>query len=472
MPEKGSQQDPQDEADLQSDQAETTDNLPENTVAVEDVGTLRKKITVTIQRERIDAKLDEMFGELSGTAMVPGFRIGRAPRRLIEKRFGKDVSQDVRNALVGDSIGSAIEKGEFRTLGEPDIDLEKIKLPETGEMSFSFEVEVAPDFELPELKGIKVTKTTVEIDDEQIDEQLDRWRQSQARFEPTDEAAEEADTVIADARISGEGIDELHRKDLTLRVAPGQVEGLPLVDLGESLTGRKSGDQAVLTVNVPEAHPNEEWRGKKLTVELTIGQVSRRIMPEIDEEFAAGAGFESLTDLRGFLAKNLELRAVQESRRALHKQVSDYLLENTEFDLPEGVAARHTAQTLQRRYVQLLQAGVPREKIDENLTELQAAATEQAKHDLKLSMILGKIADQESIEVTEDEVNAAIAAMARQYNRRPERLRQELQKDGAISPVESSIREEKAIEKLLETAEITEAPTQEEQQDTQTQSKD
>ena len=134
------------------------DNLPKNTVEVEDAGTLKKKITVTVYRDKIDAKRDEMFGELGTSAQVPGFRIGRAPKRLLEKRFGKEVSQDVRNSLIGESVGEAIKETELKTLGEPDIKLDEIELPDTGDLSFSFEVEVAPEFDLPKLKGIPVNK--------------------------------------------------------------------------------------------------------------------------------------------------------------------------------------------------------------------------------------------------------------------------------------------------------------------------
>jgi len=175
---------------------EPKDNLPENTVAAEDAGVLRKKVTVTVPRQRIDAKFNEMFGELSKTAMVPGFRIGHAPRRLIEKRFGKEVGEDVRNALVGESIGKAVEKVNLKTLGEPDLDLDKITVPDSGEMTFSFEVEVAPEFTLPQLTGIKVTKPKLELTDQRVDEALEQYRLGQVRYEATDHPAAEGDAVV------------------------------------------------------------------------------------------------------------------------------------------------------------------------------------------------------------------------------------------------------------------------------------
>ena len=430
-------------------------SLPEIDVKVEDAGTLKKKVSVTVPRQRIDAKSNEMFGELGRSAAVPGFRIGHAPRRLLEKRFGKEVTQDVRNALVGESLGSAIEKAALKTLGEPNLDLDKIELPNQGDLTFSFEVEIAPDIALPELKGIKVNRPVVNIDEARVDAVLDEWRTGQARYEKTDAAAKEADLVVAGVKLSGEGIETVERKDVTLRVAPGQVEGIPLVDLGKELAGRKAGQTVTMTVTAPASHPNEAWRGKQAAIELTLTEVRQRILPEINEDFAKQAGFPSLAELREQARKQMEVRAKAEVQQAMRDQIAVYLMEAVQMELPEGVVNRQTARLLQRRYVELLYRGVTREKIEENLTQMQAEAAEQAKNDLKLSFILGKVATDMGLTVDEGEVNARVAAMARQNNRRPERMRQELAADGTLSLVEDSLKEEKAIDKLLEQAEIT-----------------
>ncbi|MBI5725464.1 MAG: trigger factor [Planctomycetes bacterium] len=430
--------------------------LPPDKVDVADAGTLKKKVAVTVSRAKIDAKLNEMYGELTSTAQIPGFRVGHAPRRLVEKRFGKEVSQDVRNALLGESIGSAIEQAKLKTLGEPDIDLDKIKLPDSGDMTFDFEVEVAPEFELPKLEEIEVTKPIPAVTDERVDEYIHQLQTGRARYEASDMPAAEGDVVVAGAKITGEGIEPAEFHGLTLRVAPGQIEGLPLVDLGKALAGRKAEESASLTVKVPQAHPNEKWRDKELDVEIKISQVRCRILPTLDGEFAKNLGFDNINELRQYVKTNLAQRMANEVQRSMHEQICKYLTDNISFDLPEGVVARHTIGVLRRRYVDLLQRGVPKEKIDENLTELQAAASEQAKSDLKRSFILDKVAQAQQIEVGEDEVNARVAQMAAAYNRRPERLRQELASDGTLDQVRISIVEEKALDRLLAQAKITE----------------
>lgn len=443
----------------QTEQEETDQNnqLPENTVNVEDAGVLKKKVTVTVPRARIDAKFNEMFGELSTSAQVPGFRPGRAPRRLIEKRFGKEVSTDVKNAMLGESLGEALDKSDLKSLGEPEIDPEKIELPDSGDMTYSFEIEVMPEFDLPKLEGIKVAAPKAEMTDKQLDDYINVMREGRATYEDTDEPAGEHDMVLAGAKITGEGIEPAERPGLQLRVAPGQVDGLPLVDLGKELTGKKAEDTVKLTVKAPASHPTEEWREKDLTVEITLSQVRKRVLPELNEEFAKQMGFESVDEFKDFLGTRLEMRVKDQRRREMRNQVVEYLLKEVKFDLPEAAVARHTASVLRKRYVDLLYQGVPREKIDENLTELQTAATEQARNDMRVSFILSKIAQEKNIEVEDTEINARVAAMAAQYNRRPERLRQELEQDGSLEDLSGSILEEKALDMLLESADIQEA---------------
>lgn len=443
---------------------EPEDNLPPNDVNIEDAGTLRKKVSVKIPRERIDAKLDEMFGELSVSAQVPGFRIGRAPRRLLEKRFGQEVGEDVRNALIGESLGSALDDADLKTMGEPDLNLDDIELPDSGPLEFSFEVEVEPEFDLPETKGIEVNREVFEVTSERIEEYIQNLREGQARYEKTDDPAGEGDAVVASVRITGEDV-EWENPRQTLRVAPGTVESLPLVELGDELKGVKPGDTVEMSTTAAESHPNEEWQGKDLTITLTVHEVSKRILPELNEEFATSRGFESVEDMREYVASRLKQRVDQEVQNALRKQICDYLLENTDFELPEGVVARQTQRAMQRQFVELLQSGVPREKIEENLAELQAAAEERATRNLKLSFILGRIADDMNMDVTEGEVNARVAQMAAMYNRRPERLKQELANDGSLEQVGVAIREDKALDALLEEAEIVDVEPSEEDED-------
>jgi len=452
--EQPQQQDERPSTDVEAPAAEAAEaKLPESSVTVEDAGTLKKKVTISVPRERIDAKFEEMFGELGRTAQVPGFRIGRAPRRLIEKRFGKEVTQDVRNALVGEAMGSALEGRDFKVLSEPEIALEEIELPEEGELSFSFEVEVAPEFDLPDYKGLEIKRPPAEVTDEDVEEALTSYRKGYGRLKPTKRAARAGDVVVADVKIVGEQIEHA-ASNVELRVAPGQIQGIPLEDLSKALEGAKAGESRRMKTDVPSGHPQEDWRGKQVEISLELKEVKRLQLPALDEKLAEQAGFASVDELRQAARTNLQARAQAQQQRQMRDQVCEYLLDKTELDVPEGVAGRYASQLLARRYVGLMLQGVPREQIDQNLERLELEAAAQAGRELRLSFILGKLADAEGIEVDDGEVNARIAQMARQYKRRPERLRQEMTNEGTLDHVSSAIREEKAIGKVLESAKI------------------
>lgn len=431
--------------------------LPEPKVTIEDAGALRKRITVEIPRARVDAKFEEMFGELSRSAQVPGFRPGHAPRRLIEKRFGKEVLEDVRNSLVGEGMNKVMEDKSLQAIGEPDLKLDEITIPEGEDMKFSFEIEVAPQFELPDYKGIEITRPKLEITDKHVDEMLESYRQAHGKMVEVAAGIEDNDVVTADVRLSGEGIDHTHA-GMEMRVAPAQVEGILLEDLPKAFSGKAAGQQVSLKSKVPAAHPTEAWRDKDVTVSFDIKQVRRLEMPAADDEFAKQAGFDNLAQMRAFLHARLEAQAAAEQHKAMQAQVAKFLGDKINIEIPQDMADRQSQRLLTRRVVDLMYRGVPREQIEENLEGLKAEAAQRAMVDLKRSFILDKLALAENIKVEDAEVNARVAQMARQSNRRPERYKQEMKADGTLDELTMALAEEKAMDKVLELAKVVDAP--------------
>jgi len=438
---------------------DTGDGLPANQVTIEDAGPAAKKITIEIDRKRIDAKFDEIFGELHQSAQVPGFRIGRAPRRLLEKRFGKEAAEDVRNGLVAEALGKIDEREDLNILGEPDIKLEDIELPETGNLSFQVEVEVKPEFDMPDYKGIDVTEPSAEPTAERVEQATRRFLAQRGTMVPSTEPIGADDLVVADVTFTGEGIDAKHPNS-ELRVGPAAIDGVPLETLGDELTGAKVGESISIDATVPEGHENEDWQSKKVTVAIDIKEVKKLELPELDDQLASEFGFDTAAQFTEFVTRNLEAQLKTESQQAMREQVCDYLLDAAKIELPEGLAKRHAARTLSRRYVDLLYRGVPREQIEQNMELLEAQAGEQSRKDLALGFVLEEVAKAESIEVAEGEVNARIAEMASRQGRRPERLRTEMANQGTLDQVEIQIREQRALDKVLELANVKPAPAE------------
>ncbi|MHC5059836.1 MAG: trigger factor [Planctomycetota bacterium] len=431
-----------------------------NVVKIEDSGPCKKKVTVEIPQESIKKALEERYGELRKDAAVPGFRKGRAPIRLLEKRFGSEVSEQVKLKLLVDASDSALKDNELDTLREPDFDHEKVELPDDGPMTFDFEVEVRPEFELPELEGIKVEKSKIEFSDEQVEEEIETMRKRAGIWAPKEGGVcEVEDQVVGDVvlKIEGEAEEEKHTDMEIFARKNGFVGPVPVENLDEVLAGAKSGDTKKASITVAETFFNEEYRGKKVDVEIEVKDVKQLEPAELDEAFFERFHVSSKDDLAELIAESRRQQAERDSRSGMGDQVYKYLLESTEFDLPADVVADQSMRILQREYTNLLIRGAKREEVDEQMDQLRASSAQRAEEQLKLFFIMSKVAEKLEVpEASEEEVNGYIAQAAAQRGRRPEKMRQELQRDGSLDQFKLQVREHKCIEKLLESADITE----------------
>ena len=441
--------------DGQGDQQEEA--LKVKVVSVEDAGTLKKKVKLEVPQDEIDKRLKENFGELAKSAQVPGFRTGRAPRRLIERRFGKDVREQVRLSLIGGAIEKAIEETKLETLGEPDFKLEDITLLEQGPLAFAFDVEIQPQFELPALEGIAVTENDVTITDKDIDEQVEnyRWQAANLKDVPADGLTEKNDHVEADTTFEvGEEPPQV-KYDSPLDLRSQWMEGVEFSDLGDQLSGLKVGDAKTVEATVPDSHATEAWRGKKAKLTVTVKKIFRWVQPELNDEFVKRTGFDTIPAMRETIKTELEARKGQQVRQDMENQIRKYLLDGVKIEVPEGLAERQTNRVLARRIIDLQQMGIPPVLIEQKLEDIRTRARGQAVDDLKLFFIMDKIARQYEIQISDEEINGMIAAMAARSGRRPERMREEMAREGMLDNLRDASKERKVLEKLMEKAKIT-----------------
>ncbi len=433
-----------------------------NVVTIENSGPCRKKVSIEVPEETVKTALDERYKELHREAIVPGFRKGRAPLRLLEKRFGSDVSQQVKLKLLADASEAALKDNELDTLGESDIDHEKIELPDSGALKFDFEVEVRPEFDLPELEGIAIEKPEVEISDKQIDEYLLGMRKRLGIWKPKEDGTVQIDNqIIADAVLKVEGVEEAEKHDnLEIVVRKnGFVGPVPVENLDDVLKGAKHNDVKKTSIEIPKTFYVEQYRGKKIDVEITVKDIKELEPAELNEDFFNRCGVEDEDRLRELIRNARLEQAQRDTKTAMGDQVCKYLLENTSFDLPADVVADQSMRILQRQYTNLLMRGLERSQIEERMEELRASSENQAHEQLKVLFIMDKIAEKLGVEVSEEEINGHIAQVAAKRGRRPEKVREELAKDGSLAQFSLQVREQKCIEKMLESANITEART-------------
>ncbi len=428
-----------------------------NNVKIKDAGPCKKKISIEIPPEAITAALDKQYKDLGKDAAVPGFRPGRAPRRLLEKRFGKEVAEQTKLQLLAEAADNAVKDNELDTLGEPDIDFENIDLPAEGAMKLEFEIEVRPQFDLPKLEEIPVKKPHLDITEEKIDEGIKGLQKRFGTWEPTDKPVKQDDMVIADVVLKPENEEEekIENTDVFVRQT-GFAAKVPVEGLDKILKGAKIGDEKKTTVDVPATFFNEKYRGKKIDITITIKQIKALKDAELNEEFFKNLGVENEKELREKFTENLEQQNEYQQKAAMRDDVYKYLLDKTKFDIPEDIAADQAEQLYRRQLSQLLMSGLPKEKIDEQIDALKSETLEDAKRQLKSFFIMDAVAKKLEIEATPEEINGHIAQAAFSRGIRPDKMREQMAKDGSITQFALEVREQKCIEKILESAKITE----------------
>jgi trigger factor len=449
----------------QEQEPEQALNAPENVVTIEDIGPCKKKVHIEIPEETIKTATDKQYKTLQKDAVLPGFRPGRAPRRLLEKRFGKETTEQIKLQLLAEASDAAIKEHKLNIFGEPEVDHENIELPAQGPMAFGFEVEVWPEFDLPNLEGIPVTKARLEVADEQVTEELDQLRKYSGIWAPREEgdACEVDDRILADVSIKLEGVDEpekLDNTDISVR-AHGYIGSIPVEKLDEELVGVKAGDSRQISVEVPKTYFNEEYRGKKAEISVEVKEVKWLKPTDIDAAFLERFGAETEEDLRDSIQTMLDSRLEASARSEMAEQIYAYLLQNTNFDLPLDVVADQASTVLQRQYLRMMQQGLSREKMEEQMADLRASSEDQAKDQLKTFFVIDKVCDKLDIQVSDEEVNGQVAQLAIQRGQRPERMKEQMARDGSLGQFRLEIRQNKCIEKLLESAAITEVDAKE-----------
>jgi trigger factor len=455
------------------------------TVQREQVGALRLKLTVNVPRDTVEKQLGKQFAELKRDAMIPGFRKGHAPLRLVEKRFGSDVGEQLKGQLIGSGYLAAVEKEALKPLGDPliwvklkeqrfsedqkprgvevekllplDRAIEHLPMPKDGSFTFACELEVKPEFELPKLDKIPIHRPAITIDNEDIEVELERMRMRRGTFQPIEEGAVERDDLLYVAMklsVGGELLENEDNFDIAARDI--RVKGIPLAGLGDALEGHNVGDEVTFEAIVPDDHENLNLRGKAAKFEFTIREIKRLELPPIDDEFLSSMGIESEQDLRGTLRSLLESELERTVKRKMHDQVGEYLLDHTNLDIPEGLSQRQTDRSVARRMIEMLQSGVPATEIERVRDEMRAKAHDQVIRDLKLFFVLEKIAEEREIDVNEEQLNAAISQIARRSGKRFDRMRDELSKRDGLTTLYLQLRDEKVLDTLVADGEVTE----------------
>jgi trigger factor len=422
-------------------------------VAISDAGPCKKHLKITIPRSEIDLQYEESLESLQKDAAVPGFRPGRAPRQLIVKRFRKQVSQQVKSNLLMSSLEQIDKEYKLEPIVQPQLDIDAIEIPETGPMSFEMDIEVRPQFELPKYKGLSVKRPVAELTEKDVDDQLNRFLEGRGTIVPKlGGNAEIGDYVTANLTFiapDGHTIDLLKESEFRiqseLRFQNGAIKGI-----GAALEGAARGETREVRATLGSAVENPELRGATITVKVLINDLKRLRLPELNGEFFDSIGFENAEGLREAVRDTLKRKIESEQRQAMHRQIVDQLVRQTPFDLPTDLVAREERSTIQRLVGQLKRGGMSDKEIKAHEAQIRANAHETTLRSLKDLLLLGRIADVEKIEATEEDVALEIEVIAARTDESVRRVRARVEKEGGPDSLMTQILERKVVDRILE----------------------
>ncbi len=397
-------------------------------------------LQIELPPDEVRKEWDSIAGNYSRHARIPGYRPGKAPRQVIEKKFRKEIQDELTQKLVSRSYHEAIATKRLRVVSLNDIS--DVEFGDDRSMRFRATVVTAPEFDLPDYKNIPVQLPSTELSEAEVDAALERFRDQVADFvDVTDRPLAMDDFAVIDfagaidgvpiSDIVPEASKNLHGgKKFWLRLAPDNF----LPQFCEQIVGLKQGDTRSVQVELPAEFPVPEIAGKKADYAVTLVEIKQKVLPPLDDVFAAKLmPDKSLADLRHTIEHNLEHEKEHELERAKEAQVVKYLHERVSFDLPPSLLTNETRRALNELVHRNRERGVPDDMLKSKEKELVEGAGSLAAHRLKTNFILHRIAEQEKIEVTRTEIDERIREQAAHYNISVEKMRKELEENDRLN---------------------------------------
>ncbi len=429
-------------------------------VKVEKRGACERHVTVTIAAEEIDRYFQKQFDELVPKAEVPGFRIGKAPRSLVENKFRKQIGDQVKGMILMDSLSQVSNGNEFAAIGEPDLDFDAVDLPDAGALTYEFNIEVRPEFELPNWRGLELERPEHEFKDAEIERSVDEFftRATTAHLVPVDEPVAVGDFVVIRlvSRVDGKILSESDEE--TIQVRPRLVlSDASIDDFQQRIVGKRSGEKLEFELQISEFAENEALQGKPVMLELEILDVKRH--DRGDRQAALGAlGGMGEDDVRRYVRGEMQRRLEYQQRQQLRNQISRLLTESAEWELPQGLLRRQSRRELERAVMEMHSSGLSDSEVQARENLLRQDVLQRTATMLKEHFILERIAEEEKVEDKPEDYDREIARIAAQRNESPRKIRARLEKSGQMDTLRNMIVEQKVIELIESHAKFKKVP--------------
>jgi len=417
---------------------------------------LVRTLTIKDEGEKVKNLVEEVVKEISKVANVPGFRKGNVPKNIVKAKYKNEIKEEVARNYVSRYLQEILEQYNLKPVTQ-EVYFGEVEIVNDQEITFKVSFEVAPEFELKPYEGMEVEITKLEVKDEDVEKYIQNLLERNAQYIPEDKEVEEGDKVKIKYHIVSEKGEEEEDEFETI-VGSGTLRK----EIEDAIKGKKVGDKVELE-NVPLYNEKGEEMGKA-KVEIEVLEVSRKVIPEFNDEFVKKVGLgENVEEAKNKIKENLQKQVEEIKKQEAQQKILDKIASEYDFPVPNSLLELEI-QNLAQRYAQQLQAY----GINPNREMLEAAReglTKTAINNIRVMFVLTKIAEKEGLTVSEDELNKEIERLAKRYNTEAEDLKQYLTERNMIEGIKSDILRQKALDMLVQKANIKEVEKQEEKQE-------
>jgi trigger factor len=431
-------------------------------ITVENLAPCKKLLRVEVDAKAVDEAFDAVTKDFQKQASLPGFRPGKAPRNLVLKKYEPDIKDEVKRKLIGDSYRKALDEKKIAVIGFPDI--EEIQFGRGQALQFAATIETAPEFQLPEYKGLPAKREAKSVTAADVDRAIELLAKQHVKFETVARELRLGDVAVVNYTGTCDG-KPITDTAPTAKGLTGQknfwVDAAPdsfIPGFADQIIGAKAGDKRTVNVDFPADFVTKQLAGKKGVYEVEVVEVKEKSLPPIDDAFAKKYDAENLLKLREGVQSDLENELKYSQAKAVRGQIIRALLTTTNFDLPETAVAHETRNVVYDIVRENSQRGVARDLIEKQKDEIYSAAAQSAKERVKLSFLIQRIAEKEGIQVSQDEVLKRVQSLAMAYQIPLEKFLKDLQKRNGVRELYDQVAHEKVLAFLEQNAKIEEVP--------------
>ena len=419
--------------------------------------TCRRELEFTVEWDEVEKDVARVANGFRRQARLPGFRPGKAPAALVRSRYWKDIKEEVLKNLLPRVFWDKAREEGLKVIGSPNLtDLHF----ENGEpVKFQTEFDIYPEFALGEYRRIEVPYSEPEVFDGEVDIELEHLREQNASYRNLDPRPL-ADGDIAVLKLTGEPLDggpKVEQNEMMITI--GEAETLP--EFSENLRGKSPGDTAEFNVKYPDDYGTEKLAGKTLAFHAEVLEMRKKELPELDDDFAQDAGnYSSLEELKNQIREAIGAHRRRIAAGAAKNKLVDALVDRHRFPVPETMVDRQIATRAERQLRALEEQGVDSSKIDLDWRQIREREKPLAERDVRASLILERIADEEDIQVGSDELDEPIRQYAERQKKSVSAARAELVENGTLDRVRSQMRNDKTLDFLFDEAQKVDAPAE------------